>query len=155
VNGLGIPGVGETMAAALAEHFGDLATLSSASEAELLEVHGIGTETAREILTFFQAEQNRRLVERLAALLEYPSMEKRREGPLAGKVFVLTGTLPISREEASERIVRQGGKISSSVSKKTDYVVVGDDAGSKLDKARKLGVETLDYDGLRRLLGEA
>jgi len=154
VNGLGIPAVGETMAAALAEHFGDLDALARASEEELLEVHGVGSETAREILTFFGAPQNRRLIDELREWIAYPRVQKRGVGPLAGKTFVLTGALPISRDEASDKILRQGGKVGSSVSKKTDYVVAGDDAGSKLEKAQKLGVEILDYDGLLRLLGE-
>jgi len=152
INGLGIPGVGETMAALLAEHFLILESLAAAEEGSLLEVRGVGPETAREILAFFQAEQNRALVRRLLTQVTTAPIEKRAPGPLQGKTFVLTGTLPISREEAAARITRLGGKVTGSVSKNTDYVVFGDDAGSKLEKARKLGVETLDYDRLLGLL---
>ena len=155
INGLGIPQVGETMATLLAEHFGDLRTLAAASAEQLLQVHGIGPETAKEILAFFQAPQNQRLIDRLLEHLAYPRVERRKGGRLEGQTFVLTGTLPISREEAAEQIVRQSGKVSGGVSKKTNYVVFGDDPGSKLEKARKLGVTTLDYDGLRQLLDES
>jgi DNA ligase (NAD+) len=155
LNGLGIPQVGETMAALLAEHFGTVDALAATTVEELLEVRGIGQETAGEILAFFGAEQNRALLERLLRHVHPAPVERRRGGPLAGKSFVLTGTIPISREEATERIVRRGGKVTGSVSARTDFVVAGEDPGAKLEKARKLGVTTLDFDGFLALLEEA
>lgn len=152
LNGLGIPQIGETTATLLAEHFLTVKALEAATEEQLLEVRGIGPETAREILAFFQAEQNRALIDRLLEHIRPAEVEKRHGGPLSGKTFVLTGTLPISREEATDRLVRSGAKVTGSVSQKTDYVVYGDEAGSKLEKARKLGVETLDYDQFLALL---
>ena len=148
---MGIPFVGERTAHVLARHFGSLDKLMHASEAELDEVHEIGMKTASGIAEYFREERNRRVVEKLrkaGVRFEIPASERKKpkgEGPLAGKVFVLTGTLPTySREDASEMIEDAGGKVTGSVSKKTDYVVVGADAGSKLDKARSLGVKTID-----------
>jgi len=155
INGLGIPHVGEHMAAVLAEEFGNLETLERASEEELLAVRDIGPETAREIRAFFDLKQNRTVIERLRRAGIRPTAERRvRGGTLAGKTFVLTGALSIPRDEAARWIEARGGKITSSVSKKTDYVVVGEEAGSKLDKARKLGVRTLDEREFRALVDE-
>ncbi|MBP1687762.1 MAG: ligA, partial [Deltaproteobacteria bacterium] len=151
--GLGIPQVGEHMAAVLAEHFGNVEALQDASEAELLTIREVGPETARAIRTFFQLPQNRSVLDRLKRAGVNPTAERRRRaGTLAGKTFVLTGVLSAPRDEVAQEILAHGGRISGSVSKKTDYVVVGANPGSKLDKARELGIPTVDEPGLRRLI---
>jgi DNA ligase (NAD+) len=151
--GLGIPQVGEHVANLLADEFGSLENLARASAEELQAVHEIGPETAREIRAFFDIEQNQDVVERLQKAGIDPRVAKRpQSGKLRGKTFVITGTLSIPRDEATRRIRACGGKVSGSVSGKTDYVVVGNDPGSKADKARKLGVTTVDEGGLERLL---
>ena len=150
---LGIPQVGEHLADILAEHFGSIDALEDCSEEDLQRLRGVGPETAKEIAAFFAEEQNRRVIARLLRAGVQPKAEKRRSGgKLAGKTFVLTGTLSISREEAAQMIELQGGKVTTNVSAKTSYLVVGEDPGSKVEKARKLGVETLDESGWRRLL---
>ena len=157
LNGLGIPFVGERTAQILAAHFGALDTLSKASEGELQKAQEIGPKVSASIQQFFAEDQNRELIERLrkAGLqFEYhgPKLESR-GGPLAGKTFVLTGTLPtLKREEAKEQIEAAGGKVVGSVSNKTSYVVAGEEAGSKLDKARLLNVPLLDEQSLLALL---
>jgi DNA ligase (NAD+) len=145
---LGIPQVGEATAATLARHFGELSRFMEASEDDLLGVRDVGPETAREIRAWTQEPQNRRVVERLLAAGVRPEPEKvDARGPLAGKTVVLTGALSkLSRDEAKAEIERRGGKVSGSVSRKTDLVVSGEEAGSKLAKARELGV---------RIVGEA
>ena len=153
VNGLGIPQVGEHMAAVLAEHFGSIETLEKATEDELLAIREVGPETAREIRAFFSLKQNRDVIKRLLDAGVRPVAEARkRSGTLTGKTFVLTGALSRPRDHIAKEIEAHGGRMSSSVSKSTDYVVVGEEAGSKLDKARKLGVTTIDEQQLRRLL---
>jgi DNA ligase (NAD+) len=155
INGLGIPQVGEHMAEVLADHFGSIEALENASEEELLAVRDVGPETAGEIRAFFALKQNRTVIKRLIAAGLHPTAERRvRSGKLAGKTFVLTGALSIPRDEVARDIEAHGGRVTSSVSKNTDYVVVGEEAGTKLDKARKLGVATLDEPALRRLLNE-
>jgi DNA ligase (NAD+) len=156
IHGLGIPQVGEHVARLLANEFGSIEALEGADEEALQAVREIGPETAREVHAFFHLGQNRDVIRRLlAAGVHYPKVSPRkREGPLSGKTFVLTGALSIPRDEAARRIEAEGGKVTSSISKKTDYVVVGDNAGTKLDKARKLGVETVDEKGLERLLAK-
>jgi DNA ligase (NAD+) len=155
INGLGIPQVGEHMAEVLADHFGSIEALESATEEELLAVRDIGPETAGEIGAFFALKQNRAVIKRLIAAGLHPTAERRvRSGKLAGKTFVLTGALSLPRDAVARDIEAHGGRITSSVSKNTDYVVVGEEAGSKLDKARKLGIATLDEPALRRLLNE-
>jgi DNA ligase (NAD+) len=156
---LGIPFVGERTAQVLAGHFGSLDKLMAASEAELDEVSEIGLKTASGIAGYFREERNRKVIEKLrkaGVRFEIPASERKKpkgESPLAGKVFVLTGTLPTySREAASDMIQDAGGRVTGSVSKKTDYVVVGADPGSKLQKARSLGVKTIDEDELTNLL---
>src|SRR5579863_4250602 len=152
---LGMRMVGERTAQVLARHFGSLDKLAAASEAELDEVNEIGLKTAGGIAEFFHEEHNRRVLEKLRkAGLHFEQKHVRKVGDaLAGKTFVLTGTLPTySREEASRMIEDAGGRVTGSVSKKTDYVVAGDEAGSKLEKARELGVKVIDEDGLRGLL---
>ncbi|HEY9109745.1 MAG TPA: NAD-dependent DNA ligase LigA [Roseateles sp.] len=154
---LGIRQVGETTAKDLARHFGTLDKLMNASVEQLLEVPDVGPIVAASIHTFFAQPHNREVVEQLLAAGVQPK-ESEGEGddrprPLLGKTLVLTGTLPnLSRDEAQALIEDAGGKVSGSVSKKTNYVIAGEEAGSKLEKARTLGVPVLDEDGLRALL---
>jgi len=155
---LGIRHVGETVAELLAAHFGDLDPLMAASREELEAVPGVGPTIAESVASFFADRRNREEVERLRASgmrWEREAPRRRGEGPLAGKSFVLTGTLTgMPRAEAKSRIEARGGKLSGTVSKKTDYVVAGAEPGSKLDRARELGVEVIDEAGLLALLGE-
>jgi DNA ligase (NAD+) len=155
LNALGIRLVGERVAQLLAAKFGSLDVIAAKSEAELAEVHGIGDEIARAIVAFFQEPDNVALIRKLKAAGVETTAPIAPEGPkpLAGKTLVVTGTLPtLSREAARELIERYGGRVTSSVSKKTDYVVVGEAAGSKADDARRLGVTTLDEAGLLALV---
>lgn len=151
---LGIPQVGEATAATLARHFGDLGRFMDASEDDLLGVRDVGPETAREIRAWTQEPQNRRVVERLVAAGVHPEPERvDTRGPLAGKTVVLTGGLSkLSRDDAKAEIERRGGKVSGSVSRKTDLVVAGEEAGSKLAKARELGVKVVDEEEFLALL---
>jgi len=151
---LGIRQVGEATAKALAEHFGSLERLMAATEAELQEVRDVGPEVARLVHRFFAEPQNRRAIRRLLEAGVRPRPVQARRGPLAGKTFVLTGTLSsMSRPEAQRRIEALGGRVASAVSARTDYVVVGADPGSKLARAEALGVPTLDESAFLRLLG--
>jgi len=155
---LGIRQVGETTAKDLARHFGNLDRLMAASVEQLLEVNDVGPIVAASIRTFFDQPHNVEVVEQLrAAGIHWPESDGAAVDdspkPLAGKTLVLTGTLPtLGREEAKALIEAAGGKVSGSVSKKTHYVVAGEEAGSKLDKARELGVAVLDEAGLKELL---
>jgi len=153
---LGIRFVGERTGQLLADHFSSLDKLAKATEAELFEVEEVGPRVAECILEFFAEPRNLRVIEKLRkAGLQFGQAKVRKpQGHLAGKQFVLTGTLPrYSRDEAKEMIEAAGGRVIGSVSKKTDYVVVGADPGSKLEKARSLGVKTIDEDELVKLLG--
>ena len=152
--GLGIRFVGERTAELLAEEFGSMDALMTASADELERVEEVGPRIAEAIREFFAQEKNRALVEHLrAAGVEMTAEKKKRSTQLAGLTFVLTGTLPtMTRDEAEAHIVAAGGKAVGSVSKKTSYVVAGTEAGSKLDKARALGVPVLDEAGLLKLL---
>jgi DNA ligase (NAD+) len=152
--GLGIRFVGERTAELLAEEFGSIDALMDASAEELERVEEVGPRIAEAIREFFAQEKNRALVEHLrAAGVEMTAEKKKRTTQLAGLTFVLTGTLPtMTREEAEARIVAAGGKTTGSVSKKTSYVVAGSEAGSKLDKARALGVPVLNETELLKLL---
>jgi DNA ligase (NAD+) len=152
--GLGIRFVGERTSQLLAAHFGDVDALMAASAEELEEVNEVGPKVAEAIVEFFADAKNRQLVDELKAAGVKLTAEKKIVGTaLAGMTFVLTGTLPtLTREEAKERIEAAGGKVSGSVSKKTSYVVAGDEAGSKLEKAQQLGVAVLDEAGLLKLL---
>jgi DNA ligase (NAD+) len=155
LNGLGMRFVGEQTAQILANDFGSIDAIAAASEEELRESEGIGPEVAAGVRLFFKQPANRRVVEKLRrAGVEMTGPKRARTaGPLTGKTFVLTGTLPnLTRERASELIVAAGGKVTSSVSKKTDYVVAGDEPGSKYAKAQQLGISILDEDALRSLL---
>jgi DNA ligase (NAD+) len=153
---LGIRFVGERTGQLLADHFGSLDKLAKATEEQLYEVEEVGPRVAESILHFFREPRNLKVLEKLrqAGLQFEQKKAHKAEGKLAGKQFVLTGTLPnYSRDEAERLIEEAGGRVISSVSKKTDYVVVGADAGSKLDKARSLGVKTIDEAELLKLLG--
>jgi DNA ligase (NAD+) len=144
--GLGIRYVGEHVSQVLASHYRRLEDLARASREELLEIPGIGPQIAESVAHFFAQKENQHVIQRLkevgvqmqeAAMLAGPT-------PLAGKVFVLTGGLEgFTREEAKEAIMRRGGRVASSVSRNTDYVVVGKDPGSKLEEAERLGIQIL------------
>ena len=152
--GLGIRFVGERTAEFLAEHFGSMDALMNASVEELQEVNEVGPRIAESIREFFDEPRNRKLVERLSKFLNFKGTKKVRGTALAGKTFVITGTLAnYSRDAAKKLIEDAGGKVSGSVSKKTDYVVAGDDPGSKLDKARELGVKVIDEKEMEGLAG--
>ncbi|MCC5810348.1 MAG: NAD-dependent DNA ligase LigA [Ectothiorhodospiraceae bacterium] len=154
--GLGIQHVGEVTAQRLAEHFGDLDPILRASEDELVQVPDVGPVVAQSIAHFFAEPHNRDVIQALRdAGVRWPVVQGRRdEAPLGGKSFVLTGTLEtMTRDEAKERIEGLGGKVTGSVSRKTDYVVAGESAGSKLDKARSLEVPVLDEQALIEMLG--
>jgi DNA ligase (NAD+) len=154
--GLGIRHVGKTVAQILARRFGAMAALRRASREEIETVPGVGPTIAQAVEEYFQTAANRRLVDRLeqAGLnLEEPHAVDA-AGPLAGKTYVLTGTLPsLTRAAATELIERAGGRVAGNVSRKTDAVVAGGDAGGKLEKARALGVEVIDEAELRRRAG--
>ena len=150
---LGVRHIGETTAKDLARHFGQLDRLMAASEAQLLEVNDVGPIVAQSIHTFFAQPHNREIVQALRdrgiAWAEDDGTADTTPKPLLGKTYVLTGTLPtLSRDEAKDMIEAAGGKVSGSVSKKTHFVVAGEEAGSKLDKANELGVTVLDEAGL-------
>jgi DNA ligase (NAD+) len=154
---LGIRNVGESTAKDLARHFGTLASLLDAEAADLENIPGVGPVVAESIVDFFAEIHNRKEVARLIDAgvhwEEHEGTASASPGPLVGKLFVLTGTLPgLKREDARELIETAGGKVSGSVSKKTSYVVAGEEAGSKLDRARELGVVILDEAGLLQLL---
>jgi DNA ligase (NAD+) len=155
IYGLGIRFVGERTAEFLAEHFGSIDALLEASEAELQDVNEVGPRIATSIVEFFQEPRNRELVEQLRkAGLTFTGQKKKRGTKLAGKTFVLTGTLSrYSRDQAKKLIEDAGGRVSGSVSKKTDYVVAGLDAGSKLDKAKELGVMVIGENEMENLIG--
>jgi DNA ligase (NAD+) len=158
LNGLGIPFVGERTAQFLAEAFGDLEKIAAADEDELQKADEVGPKVSRSIHQFFHEKHNQALVERLgkAGFSFTHAVKKRAGGPLAGMTLVLTGTLPkLTRDEAKLRIEAAGGKVAGSVSKKTSYVVAGEEAGSKLDKARELGVAVIDEARLLAMIGDA
>ena len=152
--GLGIGQVGERTAELLAEHFGSMEDLMRASAEDLQEVNVVGPSVSASIREFFDEPGNRKLVERLSKFLQFKGVKKIRGTALAGKTFVITGTLAsYSRDAAKKLIEDAGGKVSGSVSKKTDYVVAGDDPGSKLDKAKELGVKVIGEKEMEDLAG--
>jgi DNA ligase (NAD+) len=155
IYGLGIRFVGERTAQFLAQHFGSMEALDNASVEELQDVNEVGPRIAESIVEFFSIPANRELVKRLrSAGMTLTGQKKQRRTKLAGKTFVLTGTLAkYSRDEAKRLIEDAGGKVTGSVSKKTDYVVAGTDAGSKLDKAKELGVAVIDEQEMEKLTG--
>jgi DNA ligase (NAD+) len=153
---LGIRFVGERTGQLLAEHFSSLEELAAAKEEQLVAVNEVGPKVAAAIVEFFSEPANRQLIKRLNKAGVHPTAEKRevKSDKLAGKSFVFTGSLANrSREEAGEIVQQHGGKVSGSVSKKTDYVVVGTDPGSKYDKAKELGVTILSETDYEKLLG--
>ncbi len=155
IHALGIRNVGEQTAKDLAGHFGALDALLAADESALLAVPEVGPVVARSILAFFAEPHNLAVITALRAVGAWVDGEPRRvvDAPLAGRTFVLTGSLPmLSRDEARARIEAAGGKVAGSVSKKTDYVVAGTDPGSKLARARELGIRIVDEAGLMQLL---
>jgi DNA ligase (NAD+) len=155
ITALGIRFVGERTAELLAEHFGTMEKIGTASIEELQEAAEVGPKVAESIYMFFRETQNQLLVERLKnAHLSFDyTVRQRKDGPLAGMTFVLTGTLPrMTREEAKYRIEAAGGKVAGTVSGKTSYVVAGDEAGSKLDKARALGIRVIGEEELLAML---
>jgi DNA ligase (NAD+) len=157
INGLGIPFVGERTAQLLASHFGDLDEIANAPAEKLEEVNEVGPKVAESIRQFFGEKQNRQLLDALrAAGLQFKGEKQvKKSGPLSGMTFVITGTLPsLEREDAKARIEEAGGKVAGSVSAKTNYLLAGEDAGSKLEKAKDLNVPVLDEDGLLALLGQ-
>ena len=151
---LGIRDVGEATALALAQHFGNPAALRAASVEDLQQVADVGPVVAGHICAYFGNAENAKLVDRLLASgITWPAPVRPGRSPLAGRILVLTGALAnMTREEAAGEIAQRGGKVSGSVSKKTDYVVAGEDAGSKLKKARELGVAVLDEQAFLKLL---
>ena len=153
---LGIRDVGEATAAALANHFGSIKELQGATEEQIQEVPDVGPVVAAHVYKFFQEKHNRDVLAALSKHIQLKAQARKAasgEGPLAGKTFVLTGSLDsMSRDQASERIVELGGKVAGSVSKKTSYVVAGAEAGSKLAKAQELGVVVLDEKAFLELL---
>ena len=158
LNGLGIRHVGAGAAQLLARHFGSLDALSKATEGDIVAVHGIGETTARAVVAFFENPTTRQLVKKLRGLgveLEEPR-PRTTGGALAGKTVVITGTLPtLSRQQATELVEANGGRVAGSVSKNTDFIVAGDAAGSKLDKAKALGVEVIDEASLLRRIRDS
>jgi DNA ligase (NAD+) len=150
---LGIREVGETTAQILAREFGELEPLMATTVEALEAIHGIGPVAAKHIVDFFGEQHNCDVIGKLrAAGVNWPAVARPRELPLAGKTFVLTGTLSMPRHELQEKLLSLGAKVSGSVSKKTDYVVVGENPGSKHDKALQLGVTILDEAGCLGLI---
>lgn len=158
LNALGIRMVGERAAQLLAARFGTVERLVAAAEADINEIYGIGPQIAQAVTTFLAEPRNRATIERLAAAGVAMAEEGHTEGPrpLEGKTLVLTGGLTtLSRDQVKDLVLRLGGRVTGSVSKKTDYVVVGEDAGSKADDAKRLGVATLDEAAFLKLVGRA
>ena len=153
---LGIRGVGEKAARSLAETFGNIDALANATKEDLVAIDDFGEITADYVVNFFTHPQNKKLIEELKSLgLKTTFGAEKASDILAGLTFVLTGTLPtMTRNEAEAKIISNGGKTSSSVSKKTSYVLAGSDAGSKLTKAEALGVNTIDEDTFLKMIGE-
>lgn len=155
--GLGIHGVGEVMAGDLARTFGNLSALSKTTISELQQIGGVGPNIAESIVDWFARPANQKLLKKLKAAGVDPQMkknEKKMEGAFTGMTFVVTGTLPnFSRDDAKEFIESHGGKVTDSVSKKTRYLVLGENPGSKFEKAKSLGVKVIDEAGLKKLAG--
>jgi DNA ligase (NAD+) len=155
---LGIRDVGEATAQALAAHFGDLESLMSTDEDELQEIPDVGPVVANSIVKFFHQKHNRDVIKKLIkAGVHWPkaAKAKKESAPLQGKTFVITGTLSMKRDELKDRLQSLGAKVTGSVSKNTDYVIVGEDPGSKADKARQLDIAILDETGIMELLEDA
>ena len=158
LNALGIRMVGERAAQLLAARFGTMERLLAATEADIHEIYGIGPQIAQAVTTSLAEPRNRATIERLAAAGVATAEEGHTEGPrpLEGRTLVLTGGFAtLSRDQAKDLVLRLGGRVTGSVSKKTDYVIVGEDAGSKADDAKRLGVATLDEAAFLKLVGRA
>src|SRR6266545_1989998 len=158
LNGLGIRMVGERAAQLLASRFGSMDKLMAATEDEINEIYGIGPQIAQSVVRFFAEPRNRRTIERLREAGVVMREEGMAEGPkpLEGKTLVLTGGLrSLTRDQAKDLVIRRGGRVTGSVSNKTDYVVVGEDPGSKADDARRLGVPTLEEAAFLKLVGRS
>jgi DNA ligase (NAD+) len=159
IGALGMRGVGSTVSELLVQRYHSVDALMDATAEELEQIEGFGPHTADAVVAWFAQPRNRTLIEKFRAagvrLVEEPTVDQTASDKLAGFTFVLTGTLPnLKRNEAAALIEKHGGKVVGSVSKKTSYVVVGEDAGSKLSKAQELGVALLDENGLLALIGE-
>ena len=151
---LGIPHVGEKLAEILAEHFDSIDDLARATEEELTRIEGIGPEVAKSIVDFFKNPENRKLIEELKAAGLNPRRQVK-AGPLSGKTFVFTGALSsMTREEAKRLVEELGGRVASTVSRKVDYVVVGENPGSKYERARALGIPTITEEEFLKLVGK-
>jgi DNA ligase (NAD+) len=154
---LGIRGVGEVMANDLARSYGNLSALSKTTADELQQIEGVGPNIAESIVDWFSRPANQKLLKKLKAAGVDPQMkkdEKKKEGAFTGLTFVVTGTLPnFSRDDAKEFIENNGGKVTDSVSKKTSYLVLGENPGSKFEKAKELGIKIIDEAGLKKLAG--
>jgi DNA ligase (NAD+) len=156
IYGLGIRFVGERTAKFLTEHFGSMDALMNADAVTLQEVDEVGPRIANSIQEFFAEPRNRELVNRLSKYLNFKGEKKQRGTALAGKTFVITGTLAnYSRETAKKLVEDAGGKVSGAVSKRTDYLIAGDEAGSKLDKARELGVQVIGEKEMEQLVRQS
>jgi DNA ligase (NAD+) len=155
---LGIRGVGEVLAADLSRAFVDLDALAKAKVEDLLKIDGVGPNIAEGVVDWFSTPANLKILKKLKAAGLWPKGQpqvKRSKGPLSGMTLVVTGTLPgLSRDGARQLIESGGGKVTDSVSKKTDYLVLGADPGSKYEKARSLGVKIIDAAQLRKLVGK-
>jgi DNA ligase (NAD+) len=150
---LGIRHVGVQTAADIARHFGEVASVMKASVDDLMKIHGIGPEAASSVEAYFRDSRNIQVVERLLKAGVEPEREEKAGSALAGVTFVLTGALQsMTRDEAKERIEKLGGRVAASVSRKTGIVVAGADAGSKLDKARSLGVRVVEEPEFQEML---
>ncbi|MHC1582231.1 MAG: NAD-dependent DNA ligase LigA [Candidatus Syntropharchaeia archaeon] len=149
---LGIRHVGERIASILAEHFKDLENLKNAKYEDLIEIPEIGPEIARSIISFFAQEGTKRLLKKLGEAGVTYEKEEKKEEILKGKIFVFTGKISMPRDEAKRIVESLGGRVTSSVSKKTDYVVVGENPGSKLEDARRLGIKILSEEEFRRMV---
>jgi DNA ligase (NAD+) len=159
IGALGIRGVGNTTAELLVQHYHSIDALAAATPEELEAIEGLGPHTAGAIVEWFAAAHNQRLIEKFRTagvkLVEEPVVDETATDQLAGLTFVLTGTLPtLKRNEAKALIEKHGGKVTGSVSKKTSYVVVGEDPGSKYSKAQELGISVLDEASLLTMIGE-
>jgi DNA ligase (NAD+) len=155
ITALGVPGVGEVVAGDLARHFGDLDSLSKAGVDDLMKIEGVGPNIAEAIVDWFELPANKKVLAKLKKTGVWPKAEekgKKKEGPLTGMTFVITGTLPnFSRDQAKDFIEQHGGKLTDSVSKKTSYLVLGEEPGSKFEKARSLGVKIINEAELKKL----
>ena len=157
--GLGIRDVGETTASSIAAHYGKLTSIMEADEQSLQTVPDVGPVVASRIHSFFAEKHNQEVIKSLIdsglTWKESKPSPKKADGPLSGKTFVLTGTLSsMTRDEAKEKIQAAGGKVTGTVSRKTDFVVYGDKAGSKLTKAQNLGIETIDDASFQKILSD-